>query len=171
MDSSTGTQNVIFRSVKNLTDAETVEYLAKEIWEQHYVPIIGKSQVEYMLEKFQSSSAVLSDIEEKGYEYVVLEHHGYPAGYYSVRFQANDRALFLSKFYIRRSARGLGLGRLMLDHMTEAHDPASIWLTVNKQNTNTIEVYRHLGFEIEKTQVVDIGDGFSMDDYVMRKQI
>lgn len=31
-----------------------LEKLAKEIWNQHFVPIIGQDQVDYMLNKFQS---------------------------------------------------------------------------------------------------------------------
>jgi diphthamide synthase (EF-2-diphthine--ammonia ligase) len=34
-----------------------VESLAKEIWIEHYTPIIGRPQVDYMLENFQSSQA------------------------------------------------------------------------------------------------------------------
>ena len=33
--------------------------LAAEIWRQHFTPIIGADQVEYMLEKFQSPAASL----------------------------------------------------------------------------------------------------------------
>ena len=35
------------------TQIETVAGLAFEIWNQHFIPIIGKAQVDYMLEKFQ----------------------------------------------------------------------------------------------------------------------
>lgn len=164
-------QNTKFRIVQNEDDAKIIEALAKEIWEQHYIPIIGSSQVEYMLEKFQNSTAVLSDIKEKNCEYVLLEYAGVSSGYYCVRFDKSDRSLFLSKFYLKRNTRGQGFGRQMLEHMVGRHNPASIWLTVNKNNSDTIEVYRHLGFQIEKTQKVDIGDGFSMDDYVMRMNL
>jgi len=37
---------------------ETVARLAHEIWNQHFVPIIGKAQVDYMVEKFQSKRAI-----------------------------------------------------------------------------------------------------------------
>ncbi len=46
-----------------------VESLAYSIWREHYTPIIGRHQVEYMLEKFQSKEALLNQIEKEGYIY------------------------------------------------------------------------------------------------------
>ncbi len=36
--------------------------LAREIWTDHYVPIIGREQVDYMLEKFQSEKAIATQL-------------------------------------------------------------------------------------------------------------
>ncbi len=77
----------------------------------------------------------------------------------------------MSKIYIDSKARGRGLARKMLDHMINRNKPDSIWLTVNKNNSNTIAVYEHLGFRTEKMQKVDIGSGYYMDDLVMRLQL
>ena len=46
-----------------------------------------------------------------------------------------------------------------------------IWLTCNKHNENTLQIYRHLGFEVTDTQEADIGGGFIMDDYIMTYMI
>ncbi len=53
------------------TQIETVARLACEIWNQHFIPIIGKAQVDYMLEKFQSKRAISEQI-ENGYSYYLL---------------------------------------------------------------------------------------------------
>ena len=47
----------------------------------------------------------------------------------------------------------------------------SVYLTVNKYNTGSIEVYRHLGFEIADSAVTDIGNGYVMDDYIMQREL
>ncbi len=47
-----------------------VEALAKEIWTQHYLSIIGIDQIDYMLDKFQSELAISNDI-ECGYTYFI----------------------------------------------------------------------------------------------------
>ncbi len=43
--------------VRNEDQIDIVESLANEIWTEHYTPIIGKDQVKYMLDKFQSKDA------------------------------------------------------------------------------------------------------------------
>lgn len=49
----------------------TVARLAREIWTAHYVPIVGADQVEYMLERFQSESAVALQV-TKGVAYFLI---------------------------------------------------------------------------------------------------
>lgn len=72
--------------------------LASQIWRQHFIPIIGKDQVEYMLTKFQSYSAIKAQIEQDGYEYFQCLANGVLAGYAGIH--EKDHALFLSKLYI-----------------------------------------------------------------------
>jgi RimJ/RimL family protein N-acetyltransferase len=47
----------------------------------------------------------------------------------------------------------------------------SIDLTVNKYNTNSIKAYEKMGFEKIDSVVMDIGNGYVMDDYVMKKEV
>ena len=46
-----------------------------------------------------------------------------------------------------------------------------ISLTVNKDNTGSINMYKKVGFLICGTAVKDIGEGFIMDDYQMEKRV
>jgi diamine N-acetyltransferase len=50
--------------VETNSQVATVAKLAREIWVQHFTPIIGDAQVEYMLHKFQSSEAIASQLGE-----------------------------------------------------------------------------------------------------------
>lgn len=170
-------EKAVLEKVRTQTQALELEVLAASIWREHYTPIIGSDQVEYMLEKFQRATIVWQDIQERHYEYGLLRLNDQPAGYYGVRQDPavpdgqEPAVLFLSKFYLADFARGHGLGRLMLDYIRKtAHQNGcqSIWLTVNKYNEKSIAVYRHLGFVYEKELVSDIGNGYSMDDYVFR---
>jgi len=45
---------------------------------------------------------------------------------------------------------------------------SSIWLTVNRHNQQAIAVYEHLGMQRIQEQVIDIGNGFVMDDFIYR---
>ena len=58
--------------VKTKEQIAGVEALAFEIWHEHYIPIIGVKQVEYMLKKFQSQEAISEQIEE-GCSYYLIK--------------------------------------------------------------------------------------------------
>ncbi len=99
-------QNVQYVKVTTTTDVNRMCALAKEIWHEHFTPIIGYDQVVYMLEKFQSPVAVNGQIEE-GYEYYLTMVDGQLVGYIGIH--KGPSALFLSKLYLEKSARGKGL--------------------------------------------------------------
>ena len=56
--------------VKNLKDIKETAMLAHSIWNEHYIPIIGKEQVDYMLAT-QSEQAIKEQIDE-GYRYFLI---------------------------------------------------------------------------------------------------
>jgi GNAT superfamily N-acetyltransferase len=144
--------------------------LANEIWTEHYAGIIGSEQTRYMLDNFQSSDAITTDIRDKGYRYTVAEIDGRWLGYSATVLHSED-VLFLSKLYVHKASRGLGIGRVLF---ADAADQArragciSIELTVNRHNKDSVAVYKHLGCKLLREQRVDIGQGFFMDDFVFR---
>ena len=142
--------------------------LAAEIWREHFLGIITAEQIEYMLEHFQSYEAMKQQTAEDGYEYYGLFADGVQLGYFAVAPQ-EDGTLFLSKLYLKSSARGQGYASQMLGRIKEigrSRGLSSVWLTVNRHNDEAIAVYRHWGMQIIRDQVTEIGEGFVMDDYV-----
>jgi diamine N-acetyltransferase len=147
--------------------------LAREIWTEHYVSIIGQEQVAYMLGKFQSGSAIAAQLAE-GYEYYTISHAGKIAGYMAIVPDEDTGKVMLSKLYVRKSGRGHGFGRAMLefaeDHCRKRRI-RTLWLTVNKHNRHSLAWYRRMGFKNVGSTVQDIGGGFVMDDFRMEKAI
>ena len=157
--------------VSTETQVETVARLAFEIWNQHFIPIIGKAQVDYMVDKFQSKRAISEQI-ESGYSYYLLEVDGDYIGYTGICPKEDE--LFLSKLYIRASQRGKGYGRkavVFLEDLAREKGLGKITLTVNKNNTDATKAYEKFGFTNLGTFVQDIGNGFVMDDYKMEKVV
>ena len=145
--------------------------LADEVWHEHYEGLLSKGQIDYMVERFQSEKAIVEAITKDQYTYYALCDTGQLIGYCAVQPREEDHSLFLSKFYLHSDYRGRRLSRLVLAMLTERciiDGLRSIWLTVNKGNTGAVEVYQRLGFVIEREEVTDIGNGYVMDDYVMR---
>lgn len=145
-----------------------VSRLAYQIWTEHYLPIIGQEQVTYMLDTFQSPAAIANQLRDS-YRYVLAEQPGEALGYAAV--QPRPQSLFLSKLYTRREARGHGVGSRLLQwavNEARAHRLPTLSLTVNKHNADSIGWYHRRGFQIIEAMVTDIGQGFVMDDYLMR---
>lgn len=154
------------------TQLQTVCALANEIWHEHFTPIIGAAQVEYMLQKFQSYPAISAQIHNDSYQYFLLRFRGANAGYMGV--QVKDGHLFLSKLYVAKQHRGNKIASAAVGYLTNwcrQDGLDKIWLTVNRHNHNTIAVYERLGFVTVREQKADIGNGFVMDDYIMEKTI
>ncbi len=148
-----------------------IEGLACEIWNEYFTAIIGKAQVDYMLEKFQSKKVITEQI-ENGFLYFLIKNNNDPVGYIGVI--PEDKQLFLSKLYITLAERGKGHGRKAIEFLEELaieKNLSKISLTVNRNNSATINMYKKLGFENRGTTVQDIGNDFVMDDYKMEKKI
>ncbi|NLZ45836.1 MAG: GNAT family N-acetyltransferase [Clostridiales bacterium] len=152
---------------KDKSEISKLASLARVIWEQHFPPIIGESQVEYMIDKFQSQKALDSQISE-GYIYYFIIEDEKEIGYFGIQ-PKSDGTLFLSKLYIEISHRGNGYARKAFEFIKDyakENNLSSVWLTVNKHNDSTIAIYKKFGMEITKELVSDIGNGFVMDDYI-----
>jgi diamine N-acetyltransferase len=153
-----------------------VAELAREIWYEYYVALIGRAQVDYMVAKFQSAGAMAQQMRE-GYEYFLVARAGQNIGYCAVQAQTDkqtgERSLFLSKLYLLRQERGAGTGRLcmeFIEQLARRRELRLLWLTVNKGNP-AVNAYKRLGFQIAADLVIDIGGGFVMDDYRMEKPL
>ena len=151
---------------------DIVEKLAREIWTEHYLPIIGRDQVRYMLDKFQSKDAISAQIKDDGFRYFLIEEEGGYIGYLGV--QSKGEELFLSKIYVRSSEREKGFGKKsvqFLEDLARKLNLKKISLTVNKNNISAVKAYEKMGFKNLGPVVQDIGNGFIMDDFRMEKLV
>lgn len=148
-----------------------IEALAGEIWREYYTPIIGKEQVCYMLDKFQSKAAISRQI-KSGFLYFLIKKDAGCIGYIGAVPRGNE--LFLSKLYLTSEYRRKGYGRQAIDFiegLAKEKKCSKITLTVNKNNLDTIKAYQRCGFANTGPVVQDIGNGFVMDDYKMEKAV
>lgn len=160
---------VRFHQAKTDNDLRVIAKLAKEIWTEYFTPIIGEAQVSYMLKNMQSFEAMKKQ-QGEGYVYHQIIGSG-PIGYLCVRVKRPE--LFISKLYLLKKERGLGVGKNALQFIESLANSSGcnkLWLTVNKGNTDTVRAYEKWGFKIVSEPVVDIGGGFVMDDYRMEKE-
>ena len=151
------------------SDIEILSKLADEIYHEHYITIITKEQIDYMVDLFLSPSALKQSIEEEGYDYFMYRDGDEFVAFFGIEPEVDDA--FLSKLYVRKDCRGKGVGAVMIRDIEEyckEKGLSSVWLTCNKYNSGSLAFYDRMGFKVEREQCADIGNGYVMDDYVLR---
>ncbi|MGD8587297.1 MAG: GNAT family N-acetyltransferase [Chromatiales bacterium] len=163
-------------AISKVTETEqvaAVARLAELIWREHFTSIIGADQVAYMLEKFQSSRAIASQL-TSGIEYYMAEVDGNQVGYTAIMPDRSNGRMMISKLYVRREQRGGGVGSGVLKFIESEcarRGFTTLWLTVNRFNDGPIRWYLRQGFRKVDEVKKDIGGGFYMDDYIMQKNL
>ena len=125
-----------------------------------------------MLGKFQSYEAIRNYVLEEGYTYLMIREGSRVVGY-AAYVPEGDR-LFLSKIYILKEFRHQGRTSAVFDHLREvarALGLRAVYLTVNRDNSASISVDEHEGFETVESRDTPIGDGFYMYDFIMEMKV
>jgi len=151
-----------------------VRSLARVIWHAHYPGIISSEQIDYMLERGYALDALerFVGVQDRGLYIALVDRvlSGFAAWYLT----DNPAEAKLDKLYVLQSCQRQGLGGRLMARVADAARAANatmLILNVNKHNTQAIHAYEKHGFAIREEVVVDIGDGFVMDDYVMYRTL
>jgi len=165
--------DIEFERVFDAAQIEHVAELARTIWTEHYIPIVGRPQIEYMLENVQSAEAIADQI-GRGWEYYLCRCEGEDCGYLAILPQPDEGRMLLSKLYVARQSRGGGIGCRMLafaEEQCRRRGLRLLWLTVYRGNADSIAWYERRGFVNAGEFIQDIGGGFVMNDFKMEKVV
>ncbi|WP_337883410.1 GNAT family N-acetyltransferase [Chromobacterium haemolyticum] len=155
-------------------DFPVLATLAGEIWHQHFISMISREQIEYMLAGRYVPEKLSAYLDAPDRWFCLLKLDGRAVGYCSYALTATLGEMKLEQLYLLAEMRGRGLGAYMLDAVERAARQRgchTLVLTVNKHNAGSIAVYQRRGFLVREEAVFDIGNGFVMDDYVMEKRL
>ncbi len=150
-------------------DAEGIlrmSQLATGIVKEHFDPIIGPEQNDYMISRYQTVEAI-SEALYHGYRYYFVMDGTKTVGF--MAFVKKDEEMYLSKFYLLKEERGKNYSRYMIRFVVQNAEQLrlhTITLRVNRNNP-AVEVYKRIGFNIAAEDKADIGNGFFMDDFIM----
>lgn len=156
----------------NDKDFQIIESLAKEILHEVYDPIIPVEHTTFFLEKFQTVNAIKQQIIDTGFEYYLLRFNNENIGY--LGFHIKNKIFFLNKIYLLKSSRGNNIGKTAMEFINQKAVTLKlnrIELLVNQQNENTIAFYKKNGFEITESVTNSFSDGFSVEDFIMKKTL
>ncbi len=147
--------------------------LTKKIWPVAYGAILSKAQLDYMINRFYTENA-LSQLMDKGHVfYLAKDKKENFVGFLSYEINSAPRKTKIHKIYVLPETQGTGLGRQFFELVKQKgkeNNQQAIFLNVNKNNKARF-FYEKLGFSIVKEEIIDIGSGYVMDDYVMEIEI
>ena len=159
--------DLYFRKAQ-LSDIPCIRSLAEKSWWHHYPSIISEEQIRYMLDLMYGETALHEQLGKGQDFYLFGKEENDPEGFISLSV-LDEQEAFLHKFYISPEAQGKGLGAAAFERLLRENASINcIRLTVNRQNFKSINFYFKLGFHIERVADFEIGNGFVMNDFVMK---
>jgi diamine N-acetyltransferase len=169
--------------IPQLTDVSLIEVAAEEvgavaemasrIWPVAYGAILPPGQIEFMLAKMYAPARLLQDREE-GVDLLWIHIGGERTGFLAAGPVAPDGACPLHKLYLLPGSQRGGIGSLALARLCErlaGSGARRLELRVNRHNAPAIAFYRKNGFFIHAEDCREIGGGYVMDDYLMRREL
>lgn len=163
-------------TIEQNTDINFTEIrkIAREVWPVTYGSILSKEQFAYMMEMMYSVSALQLQANIKKHQFILAMENGMSLGFASYEFNYEGKPKTkIHKLYILTSAQRKGIGKKLIDYITEESlqkSQKSLILNVNRYN-KAQEFYQKTGFVIQKEEDIAIGNGYLMEDFVMEKSI
>lgn len=153
----------------NKTQLPIIKDLAYQIWPDAYGEILSSEQLNYMLDNFYSVENLEKQL-SNGQVFELLLEDKNVVGFVAYEFNCNNSELLkIHKIYLLPETQGKGFGKFIIDEVVKIaknNNQKGVFLNVNKYNKAQF-FYQKLGFNIIKEEVIDIGNDYVMDDYVM----
>lgn len=152
----------------------SIRAIATAVWPIAYGPILSEPQLDYMMQMMYSIPSLQLQANEKKHRFILAKEEETVLGFASYEFNYRKKPKTkIHKIYVLSYQQGKGIGKELINFIVneakERHQKGLI-LNVNKKNT-AIRFYESIGFTISHEEVIDIGNGFVMDDFVMEKTI
>ena len=173
-------------------DQPTIERIAKATWPHTFGDILSADQIEYMLGRMYGRKAHAEQV-AAGHVYHLLlvpdddamypeNEKAYAAtdtkrwraiGYVSHQLDYLPGTTKLHKIYLLPGSQGKGYGKLLVrkvERIARRAGQQSLRLDVNYQNS-ALHFYERLGFQKIGRHDTDIGRGYRMEDWQLRKDL
>ena len=152
-----------------ISDLETIRRLAYNTWPSAYEQILGKAQLDYMLDKIFSATALRHQLTVLEHHFILVFENKKPIAFAAFSPHLNPFVYHLNKIYVLPDRQGKKIGKQILDYVIaeiKKCGATSLQLNVNRYNS-ALHFYEKQGFTIIREEDIDIGEGYFMNDYVM----
>ncbi len=154
-----------------ITDIPTIQQIAEETWRPTYGHILTEEQTLYMLDMMYAEEVLRKQI-EGNVDFFMVEESEVALGYFAIE-QMEEKHAKLHKIYLSSKKKSAGIGSAIIQFLKKwglERGIQTIELNVNKYNS-AVTFYEKMGFERLREMVLDIGQGYVMDDYVMQLRL
>ena len=154
-----------------ITDIPTIQQIAEETWRPTYGHILTEEQTLYMLDMMYAEEVLRKQI-EGNVDFFMVEESEVAVGYFAIE-QMEEKHAKLHKIYLSSKKKSAGIGSAIIQFLKKwglERGIQTIELNVNKYNS-AVTFYEKMGFERLREMVLDIGQGYVMDDYVMQLRL
>ncbi len=157
-----------------LEDAPAIQGIAEITWPISYTGVISPGQIRYMLDLMYNQTKISAAIRDSKQAFWLAEENGIILGFCGIEhgFPKPDFTR-IHKLYVLPDTQGSGIGKILIQQAeNEARKQGNkkLHLNVNKKN-KAVGFYQKLGFTVDYEEVLDIGNGYVMDDFVMVKDL
>lgn len=153
-------------------DFALIADIARRTWPETYGQILSREQIEFMLDKFYSTAALMQNLAD-GHRIMILDYQGTAVGFYALQPGYKPSVSHLHKIYLLPEFHGRGMGSAMLsdaENLARTLGDKTMTLNVNRFNPAQQFYSRH-GFETLQNVDIPIGHGYWMEDYIMAKSL
>lgn len=161
--------------IRNATikDIPTIQEMSNIVWPVTFADILSEEQIGYMMQMMYSSESLTEQMTTQNHNYILAHQADEYLGYLSFEYNVENEYCKIHKIYILPTAQGLGVGKKLIEYVKQeavASKENKLRLNVNRYN-KALDFYKHLGFSILKTEDIDIGNGYLMEDYVLEMKL
>jgi diamine N-acetyltransferase len=157
-----------------LADVPAIRRIAHAAWPVAYGSILSPEQLRYMLDRMYAESSLRLQMSEEGHRFLLAVEGDDILGFAAFGASTEGAGLAkLHKLYVLPEHKGSGLGKALLDAVMNeaaAAGHTALRLNVNRFNPSK-RFYERQGFTVVREEVLDIGQGFVMDDHVMERSL
>lgn len=152
-------------------DISLIRSLAQQIWPQTYSSILSQAQISYMMDMMYSEQAIRKQM-QTDHRFIIAYRNNAAVGF--AAYGEIEPAIYkLFKIYVLWSEQRKGTGKFIIEHVInniKLKGATALQLNVNRYN-KAKSFYDKLGFAVIKTEDIDIGGGFFMNDYIMERDL
>ena len=164
-------QNLTLREAIS-SDFDAIIEIANKTWPATYGEILGVSQLEFMLALFYTNKALEKNRSE-GQDFLIVFEEEQAVAFASYQNNYSKKTTHIHKIYVLPRMHKRGIGALLMAEIEKrAIDFGANFLSLNVNRFNNAKnFYTKIGFEIEREVDIEIGNGYLMEDYIMKKNL